>query len=208
MQAAMQFPTPSSTGSVEAEINGMCIENTSRGNIKSCWIIKWRDDSGGQLAAGYYFQLYLQEVSFLIGDQDPIVIDPTNPDTPNLATYNHIRSPFKGLFGDWVVKEPIVDNDTGLTRVLAYRHLPLPGWEHPRWLDSNMQQDVRYEAYDTCKVYTYYQTGDIAANADGPYEEPAWFEDQRYTDHGSILLQGASEGYCLAMIWIIAYSLF
>ena len=86
----------------------------------------------------------------MIDNSEPINMDPSNPDTPNLATYGKIWSPFKGLFGDWVVKAPTIDSDAGLTRVEAYRHLPLPDWDHPLWLDEYMENDVRFEAYDTC----------------------------------------------------------
>ena len=99
-------------------------------------------------------------------------MDPVNPDTPRLDTYGHIWSPFRGLFGDWVTKPPVIDGS--VTRVTAYRHLPLPDWGHPLWVDSYMQQDIRFEAYDTVTIYTYYQTGNIPSTATGPFEEPDW----------------------------------
>ena len=43
MQAAIQFATPDED-IVDATINGLCLENLDRNNLKSCWNIKWRND--------------------------------------------------------------------------------------------------------------------------------------------------------------------
>ena len=80
-------------------------------------------------------------------------MDPSAVDSPNLMEIEPIESPFPGMFGDWVVQVPTVEGSK--TTVVGYRHLPLPGWEQPLWTTEAMANDVRYEANDRCKVYTY-----------------------------------------------------
>ena len=151
MQSLIEFDVPDMSHAFKhAWIFAMCIENTTRSNIKSCYGIEWKKPET-YVSDGYFENGYLTTRSWLIPGDIPITLAPS--DSPNLADTAMVDSPFPALFGDWVVRVPTVDGSK--TTVVAYRHQPRLEWERPLWTDDNLANDVRFEANDVCKVYTY-----------------------------------------------------
>ena len=58
MEASIQFDTPDENLPPDATTHGLCIQNENRNQIKSCFVIKWRNDRDS-VANGFYFNGYL-----------------------------------------------------------------------------------------------------------------------------------------------------
>ena len=143
MQANIQFELPDPDVE-DAMLNGLCIQNISKEDVKSCFAIQWRNDQGDvPLTIPFYWKGYIQGYSWLIGGDVPIYLHPTQTDSPNLAETEQVSSIFPGLYGNWVVRDPVFNDARTTATVIAYRHLPSDRWDI--FID---EIDTRFSSYD------------------------------------------------------------
>ena len=95
MEVNMKFPVPS--GSYNAEMRALCVDNIGLSSLKSCFSIVWRND---QTEGDYYFLRYINSTSWLFND----TIDNTLLNSPVLPDMWEPYDGFPSLFGNWIVR--------------------------------------------------------------------------------------------------------
>ena len=83
----------------------------------------------------WYFPYSIQ----LISDQFAV-------DSPNLMQQDPLETKFPGLFGDWIIYDPIIGSS--ITTVRANRMLP-------KYNPDGYYNDYRFMSYEEAKVWTY-----------------------------------------------------